>query len=109
MQNGQYNAKRDLGQAFDMFATLADRSGNATAQQVVGFMYSTGLGGVVERDEAKAVLYTTFAAKGHNTAAELTLGYKYMLGIGTKKSCKDSVEYYKRAADKGICWEFTEA
>ncbi|KAG0006288.1 ERAD-associated protein [Modicella reniformis] len=98
--HGQYKVKRDLGQAFDMFVTLADRSGNATAQQIVGFMYSTGLGNVVERDEAKAVLYTTFAARGHNTAAELTLGYKYMLGIGTKKSCQDSVDYYKRAADK---------
>jgi hypothetical protein len=86
-----------------MFLALADRSGNATAQQVVGFMYSTGLGDVVERDEAKAMIYTTFAAMGHNTAAELTLGYKYMLGIGTKKSCQDSVEYYTRAADKGTC------
>ncbi|KAG0223362.1 ERAD-associated protein [Mortierella sp. GBA43] len=100
MFHGQYKAKRDLHQAFDMFLTLADRSGNATAQQVVGFMYSTGLGDVVERDEAKAMIYTTFAAMGHNTPAELTLGYKYMLGIGTKKSCQDSIEYYKRAADK---------
>ncbi|KAF8940518.1 ERAD-associated protein [Dissophora ornata] len=98
--HGQYKAKRDLDQAFDMFATLADRSGNATAQQIIGFMYSTGLGNVVGRDEAKAVLYTTFAAWGNDTAAELTLGYKYMLGIGTKKSCQDSVVYYKRAADK---------
>ena len=83
-----------------MYAALADRSGNATAQQIVGFMYSTGLGNVVERDEAKAVLYTTFAALGNNTAAELTMGYKHMLGIGTAKSCQDSVLYYKRAADK---------
>ncbi|KAF9917277.1 ERAD-associated protein [Lobosporangium transversale] len=98
--HGYYKAKRDLSQAFDIYATLADRSGNATAQQMVGFMYSTGLGNIVERNEAKAVLYTTFAALGNNTAAELTLGYKYMLGIGTKKSCKDSVSYYKRAADK---------
>ncbi|KAF9166621.1 ERAD-associated protein [Mortierella sp. AD011] len=98
--HGQYKAKRDLSQAFDMYATLADRSGNASAQQMVGFMYSTGLGNVVQRDEAKAMLYTTFAARGNNTAAELTLGYKYMLGIGAKKSCQDSVIYYKRAADK---------
>ncbi|KAG0041722.1 ERAD-associated protein [Gryganskiella cystojenkinii] len=98
--HGQYKAKRDLHQAFDMYAALADRSGNATAQQMVGFMYSTGLGNVVERDEAKAVLYTTFAAFGNSTAAELTMGYKHMLGIGTAKSCLDSVFYYKRAADK---------
>ncbi|KAI1313417.1 ERAD-associated protein [Mortierella claussenii] len=98
--HGQYKAKRDLSQAFDLYATLADRSGNSTAQQMVGFMYSTGLGNAVERDEAKAMLYTTFAAWGNNTAAELTLGYKYMFGIGTKKSCQHSVDYYKRAADK---------
>ncbi|KAF9930209.1 ERAD-associated protein [Linnemannia zychae] len=98
--HGQYKTKRDLGQAFDMYATLADRSGNGTAQQMVGFMYSTGLGNVVERDEAKAMLYTTFSAWANDTAAELTLGYKYMHGIGTKKSCDDSLFYYKRAADK---------
>ncbi|KAF9135672.1 ERAD-associated protein, partial [Mortierella sp. 14UC] len=98
--HGQYKTKRDLGQAFDMYATLADRSGNGTAQQIVGFMYSTGLGNVVERDEAKAMLYTTFSAWANDTAAELTLGYKYMHGIGTKKSCDDSLFYYKRAADK---------
>ncbi|KAK3845328.1 MAG: hypothetical protein J3R72DRAFT_436501 [Linnemannia gamsii] len=98
--HGQYKTKRDLGQAFDMYATLADRSGNGTAQQIVGFMYSTGLGNVVERDEAKAMLYTTFSAWANDTAAELTLGYKYLHGIGTKKSCDDSLFYYKRAADK---------
>ncbi|KAG0335881.1 ERAD-associated protein, partial [Podila humilis] len=98
--HGHYKSKRDLTQAFDLYATLADRSGNATAQQMVGFMYSTGLGNVVPRDEARAILYTTFAALANNTAAELTMGYKYMDGIGTKKSCEDSVWYYKRAADK---------
>ncbi|KAG0356960.1 ERAD-associated protein [Podila minutissima] len=98
--HGHYKAKRDLTQAFDMYAALADRSGNATAQQMVGFMYSTGLGNVVARDEARAILYTTFAAMANNTAAELTMGYKYLHGIGTKKSCEDSVLYYKRVADK---------
>ncbi|KAF9404615.1 ERAD-associated protein, partial [Podila epigama] len=98
--HGHYKAKRDLTQAFDLYATLADRSGNATAQQMVGFMYSTGLGNAVPRDEARAVLYTTFAALSNNTAAELTMGYKYLLGIGTKKSCEDALWYYKRAADK---------
>ncbi|KAG0260867.1 ERAD-associated protein [Mortierella polycephala] len=98
--HGQYKSRRDFDQSFDLYATLADRSGNATAQQMIGFMYSTGLGSVVERDEAKAILYTSFAAWANNTAAELTMGYKYMLGIGTKKSCDDSVFYYKRAADK---------
>ncbi|KFH70671.1 hypothetical protein MVEG_03521 [Podila verticillata NRRL 6337] len=98
--HGHYKSKRDLTQAFDMYAALADRSGNATALQMVGFMYSTGLGNVVVRDEARAILYTTFAAMANNTAAELTMGYKYLHGIGTKKSCEDSVLYYKRAADK---------
>ncbi|KAG0033442.1 ERAD-associated protein [Podila clonocystis] len=98
--HGNYKAKRDLTQAFDMYAALADRSGNATALQMVGFMYSTGLGNVVARDEARAILYTTFAAMSNNTAAELTMGYKYLHGIGTKLSCEDSVLYYKRVADK---------
>lgn len=43
--------------------------GNSTAQQMIGFMYGTGIGQVVERNQALASLYHTFAARADDTAA----------------------------------------
>ncbi|CAG8464095.1 3628_t:CDS:10 [Paraglomus occultum] len=92
---------RNLNQAFYYYKQLADRSGNATAQQMVGFMYATGIG-VVQRDQAKALVYHTFAALGHDVAAEMTLGYRYYAGIGVSPNCEDSLFYYERVADKAV-------
>jgi SEL1 protein len=64
-------------------------------------MYATGLGNVVKRDQAKALVYHTFAAFGGDTSASLTLGYRYLMGIGTEQSCQDALYYYKEVADKG--------
>ncbi|KAF9167603.1 ERAD-associated protein [Actinomortierella ambigua] len=100
--NGQYKTQRDLTRAFDYYAALADRSGNATAQQMVGFMYSTGIGGAVERSEQRALLYTWFAASANDTAAQMTLGYKHLLGIGTTKSCERAIHYYRQTADRAF-------
>ncbi|KAI8341237.1 hypothetical protein BC941DRAFT_416295 [Chlamydoabsidia padenii] len=97
----KYTQPRDLKLAFDYYQKLAN-IGNATAQQMVGFMYATGVGNVVQRDQGKALLHHTFAALGGDTAAEMTLGYRYLLGIGTDKSCPDAVYYYKQAAEKAI-------
>ncbi|KAF9978233.1 ERAD-associated protein [Actinomortierella ambigua] len=100
--NGQYKTQRDLTRAFDYYAALADRSGNATAQQMVGFMYSTGIGGAVERSEQRALLYTSFAASANNTAAQMTMGYKHWLGIGTTKNCELAIYYYRQTADRAF-------
>jgi SEL1 protein len=68
---------------------------------MVGFMYATGVGNVVQRDQAQALLYHNFAAYGGDTAAEMTLGYRHLLGIGTEKSCPNAAYYYKLVAEKG--------
>ncbi|CAG8490048.1 1561_t:CDS:10 [Dentiscutata heterogama] len=98
----KYTHPRNLTAAFHYYRELASRSGNATAQHMVGFMYATGIGDVVQRDQGKALLYHTFAALGHETAAEMTLAYRYFTGIGVPRSCEDAVFYYKRVADKAI-------
>ncbi|CAJ0826559.1 9200_t:CDS:10 [Entrophospora sp. SA101] len=99
---GKYTYPRNLTAAFNYYQELANRSGNSTAQQMIGFMYATGIDDVVERDQVKALLYHKFAASGHDTAAEMTLAYRYLMGIGVPKSCEDSLFYYKRVADKAI-------
>jgi hypothetical protein len=43
------------------------------AQQGVGFMYAMGIG--VPSDQAKALVYYTFAALGGDTFAQMALGY----------------------------------
>ena len=64
-------------------------------------MYATGVGNVVKRDQAQALLYHTFAAHGSDTTAEMTLGYRHLLGIGTEQKCEDAIYYYQRVAEKG--------
>ncbi|KAI9476298.1 MAG: hypothetical protein EXX96DRAFT_527466 [Benjaminiella poitrasii] len=99
----KYSYPRNYKKAFDYYNELASK-GNATAQQMIGFIYSTGIGNVVERDQAKALLYHTFAAHGGDTMAEMTMGYRYLLGIGTEESCEDALYHYKNAASKVISY-----
>lgn len=65
-------------------------------------MYATGVGNAVKRDQAKALLYHTFAAHGGDTTAEMTMGYRYLLGIGTDEKCEDALYHYKNVATKSI-------
>lgn len=101
IQFAKYNHPRDYKTAYKYYMDLA-AVGNATAQEMIGFMYATGIGHAVERDQAQALLYHTFAAHGGDTAAEMTLGYRHLLGIGTEQKCEDAVYYYQRVAEKGI-------
>lgn len=100
-QFSKYAYPRNYRNAFTYYNELANK-GNATAQQMIGFIYATGIGNIVERDQAKALLYHTFAAHGGDTTAEMTMGYRYLLGIGTDESCDDALYHYKNVASKVI-------
>lgn len=99
---GNFTHPRNFSAAFQWYHDLAWLTGNSTAQSMVGFMYATGIGDAVERDQAKALMYHEFAAEGGNTRSEMTLAYRYHTGIGTPKNCEHAVFYYKRVADKAI-------
>ena len=99
---GNFSHPRDLKAAFEWYHELAWLDGNNTAQNMVGFMYATGIGGAVERDQAKAMMYHEFAAETGNTRSEMTLAYRYHSGIGTPKSCDNAIHYYKKVADKAV-------
>ncbi|EYE99038.1 ubiquitin ligase complex subunit HRD3 [Aspergillus ruber CBS 135680] len=100
--HGNFTHPRDFRQAFQWYDNLAYSTGNSTAQYMLGFMYATGIGGGVERDQAKALLYHTFAAEGGNTRSEMTLAYRHHAGIGAPRDCDEATYYYKRVADKAI-------
>lgn len=101
---GNYSHPRDFGRAFDYYQHLAALNGNSSAMYMVGLMYSTGVGGAVPQDQAKALLYYTFAAVRGHTRAEMTLGSRHNTGVGTPKSCETACKYYKRVADKVMEW-----
>ncbi|KAI1464009.1 HCP-like protein [Daldinia caldariorum] len=100
---GNYSHPRNFKTAFDHYYRLASY-GNSSAQYMVGLMYATGLGDAVERDQAKALLYHTFAADAGHTRSEMTLAARHVSGVGVPKSCEMACKYYKRVADKAMEW-----
>lgn len=101
---GNYSHPRNLQTAFNHYQQLASNYGNTTAQYMLGLYHSTGIGDVVPRDQAKALLYYTFAAIRGDTRAEMATAFRHHGGIGASKSCEAAVKYYKRVADKAISW-----
>lgn len=101
---GNYSHPRDFSKAFDYYQQLAALNGNSSAMYMVGLMYSTGIGDAVQKDQARALLYYTFAAAKGHTRAEMTLGSRHFSGVGTPKSCETACKYYKRVADKVMEW-----
>ena len=101
---GRHDFPRNYSMAFENYQALASREGNATAQQMLGFVYATGIGGVVHQDQAKALLYNTFAADAGDIKAQMTTAYRHHAGIGTPIDCEKSVQYYKQVADKAMAY-----
>jgi SEL1 protein len=101
---GNFTHPRNYVASFKYYSDLALLKGNSSAQHMVGFMYATGIGGAVERDQGKALLYHTYAALGGNTRSEMTVAFRHHTGIGTPRSCDDAAQYYKRVADKAIAY-----
>ncbi|KAI9702723.1 MAG: ERAD-associated protein [Bogoriella megaspora] len=101
---GNFTHPRNYRESFKRYYELAELHGNSSAQHMLGLMYSTGIAGAVETDQAKAMLYHTFAAKGGNLKSQMTLGHRLNNGIGATKSCDQAVKHYKRVADKAIAF-----
>lgn len=101
---GNYSHPRDFEAAFSHYSALSTIHGNTTAQFMLGFFHSTGIGNVVPKDQAKAMLYYTFAATRGDSRAEMAVGFRHHAAIGTPKSCETACKYYKRVADKAIEW-----
>ncbi|KIX07857.1 uncharacterized protein Z518_02511 [Rhinocladiella mackenziei CBS 650.93] len=100
---GNFSHPRNFHQAMHWYKKLADLDGNSTAQNMLGLMYATGIGGV-ERDQAKALLYHHIAAEQDNIRSEMTLAFRYHAGIGCPRDCNKAVDYYKRVADKAMAY-----
>jgi SEL1 protein len=101
---GNYSHPRNYSEAFRRYHELATLDGNASAQHMVGFMYATGIGGAVEQDQARAMLYHTLAAEGGDVRSEMTIAYRHSSGISTPRNCDESVHFYREVAKKAIAY-----
>ena len=101
---GNYTYPRNYKEAFRRYQELASLNGNNSAQHMIGFMYSTGIGGAVERDQAKALMYHTFAALGGNTRSQMTAAFRHHTAVGTPRNCNEAAFWYKEVADKAIAY-----
>lgn len=99
--HGNFTYPRNYTTAFQYYSDLAP-SGNASAQYMTGFMFATGIGGAVKQDQAKALLYHSFAAEGGNIRSQMTLAYRHHAGIGTPRNCEKAVQYYRQVADEAV-------
>ncbi|KAL8774116.1 MAG: hypothetical protein Q9209_001224 [Squamulea sp. 1 TL-2023] len=101
---GNYTHPKNYKEAFRKYSDLASLNGNSSAQHMVGFMYATGIGNAVVRDQAKALMYHTFSALGGNTKSQMTAAYRHHSGIGTPRDCNEAAYWYKQVADKAIAF-----
>lgn len=101
---GNYTYPKNYKEAFRRYDDLASVHDNSSAQYMLGFMYATGVGGAVERDQAKALMYHTFAALGGNTKSQMTVAYRHHTGVGTPRNCDEAAYWYKEVADKAIAF-----
>ena len=84
-----------------MYQRHAQLTGNSTSQSMLAFFYATGYKDTVPIDQAKALLYYTFAAHTGEKGAQMALGYRFWAGIGVNDDCKQALDWYRAAAD--IC------
>ncbi|KAK9411119.1 protein sel-1 2 like [Crotalus adamanteus] len=69
-------------------------------QNALGFLSSYGIG--VEHNQAKALVYYTFASIGGNLVSRMIVGYRYWLGINVPKNCEAALTNYKKVAKFGV-------
>lgn len=102
--HGNYTYPRNYTQAFGYYHELASIYGNTSAQHMVGFMYATGIGGSVEQDQAKSLLYHTFAAEGGDLRSMMTVAYRHHTGIAAPRNCDEAVHWYSQVADAAVTY-----
>ncbi|EJD08119.1 HCP-like protein, partial [Fomitiporia mediterranea MF3/22] len=92
----------NVTRAYEAYSAHASLIGNATSQAMLGFFHATGYSNIVEVDQAKALLYYTFAAHGGDQGAQMALGYRHWAGISVNDECMQALEWYQMAAEQSM-------
>ncbi|KAJ1648212.1 ERAD-associated protein [Coemansia erecta] len=98
---GQYSFPMDLKAAFAEYQQISETTGNAEAQYMLGFFYSTGIGGVPQKNSL-ALLYTSMAAMQGHIAAAMAMGFRMKMGLGVPADCTEALGYYQLVARTAI-------
>ena len=53
-------------------------------------------------DQARALVYYTFAAQLGDYGSQMALGYRHWTGIGVNEDCMVALEWYEAAAEQGL-------
>jgi len=77
----------------------AAAAGHARSQALVGWYYTAGLGGPV--DKQKGLIWLEKAAAQNDAVGLANLGWRYQIGDGVALDYQKAFEYAKRAADLG--------
>ncbi|MGH0123820.1 UNVERIFIED_CONTAM: hypothetical protein FKN15_029942 [Acipenser sinensis] len=64
--------------------------------EALGFMHAAGIG--FHQNQARALVYYTFAGLGGDLRAKMILGYRYWSGINMPKNCEAAVIQYRKVA-----------
>ncbi|XP_061478573.1 protein sel-1 homolog 2 isoform X3 [Rhineura floridana] len=77
--------------------SLQNQKEKKISKEALGFLSSYGIG--VEYNQAKALVYYTFASIGGNLISQMIMGYRYWLGISVPRSCEAALIYYSKVAN----------
>lgn len=97
---GNYSFPRNGSLALSYYKKVTELSQNSTAYFTLGFIYSTGLFGEVEQNQAKANLYYNSAFDLGDLRAGMVLGYRYLHGISVPMDCGSALYYYRYVASQ---------
>ncbi len=89
----------DYAAAFKELRPFAEE-GNASAQAMLGYLYSTGQG--VAKDPPEAAKWYRKAADQGDAKAQFHLGVSYAVGDGAPEDEAEAVKWFRKAADQGL-------
>lgn len=92
------SSESDAATALNEWLALA-KQGDAGAQNMLGMMYSEGVG--VPENDAEAVRWYRLAAEQGQANAQLVLGAMYDNGKGVPENDTEAVRWYRLAAKQG--------
>ncbi|KAI8870595.1 HCP-like protein, partial [Ramicandelaber brevisporus] len=106
---GEFGVPANIHTARRWYSYLGDVLGDAHGQYMLGLIHVTGLGGITnlhgaatERDNARGLMYLTFAAAQNHTESQMTLANRYMSGLSVPQSCSSALPLYRAVAQKAV-------
>ncbi|KAK6202569.1 putative hmg-CoA reductase degradation protein [Scheffersomyces amazonensis] len=99
---GYYSLKPDYLKAKQYYEKAVEISSNGHSYFMLGFMYSSGLFGLLPVDQARATLYYQAGMENGDIDSMIALAYRNAHGIGTPTNCELALVYYSRLAQIAI-------